>query len=289
MYRYLSENDIANTVRMMRTNFGGSIILVEGHSDMRVYRRFFDHNKCRLVLSFGKENALKALLILENDSLKGILAIVDSDFFRIESNKPEDDDLFLTDYHDLESMIISSNVLEDILLEFGNSNDIKNYKFNIQDILYESASYLGFFRWISSKSKENLRLKFKGINFLNFIDKNTLMLDIKKLMKEVINNSNQIVNKKNIELKILYLKKSNYDLKEVCSGHDLIEILYIGLKYIFGNKKTRSLDLDVFDSAIKLSYNYSYFSQSNLFAELEKWEQNNINYKIFSNPKIVKN
>lgn len=289
MYRYLSENDIANTVRMMRTNFGGSIILVEGHSDMRVYRRFFDHNKCRLVLSFGKENALKALLILENDSLKGILAIVDSDFFRIESNKPEDDDLFLTDYHDLESMIISSNVLEDILLEFGNSNDIKNYKFNIQDILYESASYLGFFRWISSKSKENLRLKFKGINFLNFIDKNTLMLDIKKLMKEVINNSNQIVNKKNIELKILYLKKSNYDLKEVCSGHDLIEILYIGLKYIFGNRKTISLDLDVFDSAIKLSYNYSYFSQSNLFAELEKWEQNNINYKIFSNPKIVKN
>jgi hypothetical protein len=113
------------------------------------------------------------------------------------------------------------------------------------------------------------------------------MLDIKKLINELIKNSNQNANIKNIELKILKLKKLNYDLKEICSGHDLVEILYIGLKYIFGNKKVKSLNLDVFDSILKLSYNYSYFSQSNLFTELKKWEQNNIDYKIFNNLKIV--
>ena len=275
---YVSENDIANTVRMMRTKFNGSIILVEGYLDMGVYKKFFNGNECKLVFSCGKENALKALFILKNDSFKGILAIVDSDFYRIDGNIPEYSNLFLTDYHDLESMIISSNALEDILHEFGNHNKIK---FDIRGKLYECGSCLGFFRWISSKSKENLCLKFKGINFLNFINKNTLILDIKKLINEVIKNSNQNISKKNIELKILKLKNSNHDLKEICSGHDLVEILYIGLKYIFGNRKTISLDLDVFDSTIRLSYNYSYFSKSNLFAELKKWEQNNIGYKIF--------
>lgn len=278
MYKYFSGNDIANAIRMMRTNFGGSIILVEGYSDVGLYKRFFDDSECKLIFSYGKEKALKALFVLENDSFKGILAIVDSDFYRIDGNIPEKSNLFLTDYHDLESMIISSNALEDILYEFGDHNKTK---FDIRGKLYESASCLGFLRWISSKLKKNLCLKFKGINFLNFIDKNTLILDIKKLINEVIKNSNQNISKKNIELKILKLKNSNHDLKEICSGHDLVEILYIGLKYIFGNRKTISLDLGVFDSTIRLSYNYSYFRQSNLFAELKKWEQNNIGYKIF--------
>jgi len=283
---YISENDIANTVRMMRTRFSGSIILVEGYWDIGVYKKFFDDNECKLVFSCGKEKVLNALFILENDSFKGVLAIVDSDFYRIDGNIPEYSNLFLTDYHDLESMIISSNALEDILHEFGNHNKIK---FDIRGKLYECGSCLGFFRWISSKSQENLCLTFKCINFLIFIDKNTLALDIKKLISEVVRNSSQNVNIKNVELKILKLKKSNFDLREICSGHDLVEILYIGLKYIFGNKKAKSLNLNVFASAIRLSYNYSYFSQSNLFAELKRWEQNNVDYKIFNNLKIVNN
>jgi hypothetical protein len=278
--QYLTANDIANTVRMTRSLHGGTILLVEGDTDIRVYERFIDNNNCKLIPSFGKYNAIDALTILIRGNVKGIVSIVDADFWRLDNIKYPNN-LFLTETHDLESMILCSDALEKILSEFGSDKKIKQTGKPLRDILLEIAMPIGILRWISSPGKNNLSLKFKDLFFEKFIDKNTLDINIEKLIGEVKNNSfNVILDENLIKNEIMQLLSKPYDPWQICSGHDLVEILSICLRNEFGNKKAKTVTIQVLDSVLRISYEYSYFRLTGLYSSLESWEKLNPPFKI---------
>lgn len=246
MQAYLTPHDIANTVRMMRTLHHGAILIVEGDKDLRIYQRFVDEKHCRLVPGNGRPNTIDSVSILENANLKGILAIVDADFWRLDGIKPSSSNLVLTDTHDLETMILSSNALDEILSEFGSTAKIRKLGKPVRTILLEAASPIGFFRWLSSPTKDNLSLKFKGLNFNGFIEKRTLGVDIDKLIRQVkANTPGCTTNSGAIKVKIAKLGTMGYDLWQVCSGHDLVEILAIGLRGLFGNTRAAAISAEV--------------------------------------------
>jgi len=86
----------------------GAILLTEGTTDARVYGRFVNDAKCKLVPALGKDNAIGAISILENDRFCGVLAIIDTDFWRIDGITLNSPNILLTDTHDLESLILFS-------------------------------------------------------------------------------------------------------------------------------------------------------------------------------------
>jgi len=98
---YLNAHSVANTIRMSRSQHAGAFLIVEGDSDVRVFNRFVD-SKCRIISAKNKENAVAALDILSKDKFKGVLAVVDADFWHWEGKKIDNPDLLLTDTHDLE-------------------------------------------------------------------------------------------------------------------------------------------------------------------------------------------
>jgi hypothetical protein len=106
--KYLNVHDIANTVRMTRSLHKGAFLVVEGDTDARVYKRFVDDSRCKVIPAHNKDNAVEILEILEKDRFPGVLVIVDADFWHLEGIKPESLNLLLTDTHDLETMIIST-------------------------------------------------------------------------------------------------------------------------------------------------------------------------------------
>ncbi len=112
MLKHQTHYDIANTIRLSRTQFKGIFVLVEGETDVRVYGRIFQNNEYRTVVSNGKDNAIQALMLLEKEGAKDVFAIADADFDRLNSKDYEDHNIFLTDYHDLESMILNSPAFE---------------------------------------------------------------------------------------------------------------------------------------------------------------------------------
>ena len=65
MKQYLTPHDIANTVRMMRPVYEGSVVLVEGDSDARVYGRFVDDDHC---VGFHRVRLLKGPTPQERNS-----------------------------------------------------------------------------------------------------------------------------------------------------------------------------------------------------------------------------
>ena len=200
MRNLLTPHDIANTIRMMRSLHSGVILIVEGYWDLQVYKRFVNETHCQLTHAYGKDNAIDALSILENDNFKGVLVIVDSDFWKLENINPNTSNILLTDFHDLESMIIKSNALDKVMSMFGSETKITNMHKSIQEILLESALPIGFLRWLSSETQDNLFLKFKKLSFDSFVDKMTLYVDVDKLIKIVkFNSQNNTLDEKTIK------------------------------------------------------------------------------------------
>ena len=283
MRNSLTADDIANNIRMIRSSHNGVILIVEGHTDVRVYERLINNTQCMFIPAHGKETAINVLTKLEIDKFKGILTIVDADFWRLDGIKPDSMNLLLTDTHDLETTMLSSNALDKVISEFGSIPKIKKHVDSIPDRLLNCALPIGLFRWLSSPTKENWGLKFKNMEFDCFLDDEKLKVDINNLIKEVKTNSDDFsLSDKDIKLKIdsLIETKINHDPWQVCSGHDMIQILAIGLENIFGNHRSKNIDMDKVDGILRLSYEFSHFNETHLHDAIKDWERDNQPFKV---------
>lgn len=281
MLSYLTANDIANTARLMRTLFAGTIIIMEGYTDVRVYKRFFNKTRCRFVPSNGKPNAIRATLILDGEHFSGLLTIVDADFDYLESIHPPSPNILYSDTHDLETMLLSSSSLSKVLSELLSVPRAKTMPAPVLDLAFQAALPLGYFRWLSSPYKENLGLKFKGIVFTQFIVMPSFVTDIDSMINEVVRNTGScsldvIITK----VKLHTLTTGSHDKWEVCSGHDLVEVIFLALKYHWGNHRAETTTLDVFDAMLRIAYDETDFKSSNLFREIRKWETRNPPFEV---------
>jgi len=66
MREYISVDREANAIRLRRSTFLGSFLLVEGSSDIIFYERFVDNKACELVSISGKPSSkLRVIAVLE--------------------------------------------------------------------------------------------------------------------------------------------------------------------------------------------------------------------------------
>nr|WP_243146916.1 DUF4435 domain-containing protein [Scytonema sp. UIC 10036] len=118
----------ANQIRLRRSTFSGTFLLVEGSSDKTFYDRFVDKAACQLVSVSGKPSSklrvIAVLEILEKSTFQGILAIIDADFERLETFIYSSPNLLRTDTHDLETMLINSPALNKVVAEFASEEKI---------------------------------------------------------------------------------------------------------------------------------------------------------------------
>jgi hypothetical protein len=273
-------DEIANSIRLYRSHFSGTIIIVEGPTDVLLYQRLINKNdRCLTIVAHSKENAIKALYIVEEESYKGIICIVDSDFWNVDGCCPESEHLFTTDTHDLESMIISSNAIDKVLAEYGDREQIGSLDKSVREILLENALPIGLTRWLSSPHKRNLGIDFKIIDFLELIDRFTFSVDIEILLMQLRRRT--LFDKNALMRDIKRLMKSRPDSWQICSGHDLVQILSVGLREIIGNDLGRRVTAERLDSILRIAYEDGHFYETKLFSKLVSWEAKNIPYKIF--------
>jgi hypothetical protein len=273
---------IANKIRLRRQVFSGTIIIVEGDTDARLYGKFISKETCEIEIAWNKENALQVNEILTSESIEGIIIIADSDFDRLEGLVHKYSNVFLTDYHDLELMLIFSPALDKVLWQYGSENKLRKIP-RPRELLINAAFPIGLLRWISSKLQRNLSLDFDGIRFRKFIDKTTLEININRLVQIVVSRSiinDSIANE--LKPKVKELLQKGLDKSQICVGHDLVEILLIGFRRKLGS--TNNLDLVSLDNALRIAYDFNCFSSSSLFSRLMEWQITNGTYKIFSSP-----
>jgi 5S rRNA maturation endonuclease (ribonuclease M5) len=277
----ITPDRIANSIRLLRGDHEGVFLIVEGHSDKLIYERLVNKQEVRVTIASGKNNAIKALSILEKeDNFRRVVAVIDADFSRIEQQIPDSNNLFLTDEHDLEMMLIKSAAFDKLLKERGSEEKIKAFTEDIRETLLKLGQEIGKLRWLSLRNK--LDLKFEGLNFKNFIDKENLSINIDKLIISIKNNSQKLsLDEQQIKQDLSVISDENHDPWQLCCGHDFIGILAIALCKVLGTWNANDVKTEVLERELRLAYELSYFYQTQIYQLMINWQSNHHPDQIF--------
>lgn len=274
----------AALAKMKRSSFNRAIIFVEDDAQYKVFRKFINESECELIVTYERRKSLLAFNLAQEWKIPGILCIIDSDFSMLKGSpqKEEENDIFRTDTHDMETMMLASEANRSLFIEFGSEEKLKHLGQEPINIILNSSLPIGYLRWVNEKEK--LDLDFKDVDFTKFIKKSDLKIDQKKMIEIIIQNSRDAKDRNydKINSKIEKQTSIDYDPWQVCCGHDLIEVLSIAFRKLFGSKRQDNVKPDRLEEYLRGAYSFEFFKESNLYELLVQWETNNTPYKIFS-------
>ncbi len=272
---------IANALVFKRHYPGNGVLtflLVEGDTDKRLYETLIDEKRCAIHIAYSKTTALDVLTILEQNEIKGVLAIVDADFDILEGKQYTSSNVFLTDTHDAELMIVQSPAFEKVLREFGSEQKIEEMKRqtgkDMRTLLLERSQVFGYARWASLK--KGLSLKFEGLDLQKCFDRRAFVLDEERTLDHIRNKSQQLhISVQQIQTSIAEIQSDRHDMWYVCCGHDLTNVLSLGLRVGLGTHNHHEVTSHLLEISLRLAYEYAHFQKTRLYAALQVWEETN--------------
>ena len=281
MSESLTPHIVANEVRMMRTQYKGALLLVEGPSDKKTYWNLIDQTRCRVVIGRGKENVIGALRILEGERFPGVLAVVDADFENLERLPPCSGNLLFTDLHDLECMMVTSRAFPKLLGEFATADRVAALEIrtgcDLATLLAKRAGTIGYLRWFSLR--QNLGLVFEGMSFGRFVRPDDLATDFVELFREVKNRSQKPqMGEAFLRSGIDSLRDASHDPWQVACGHDILAILSYALRFVIAAHDHVRVSQDSLERALRLAYESEHFRQTRLYAAIRNWEAEHPTY-----------
>lgn len=263
-------------------------ILVESHKDEIIFRKFFDAKKCHFYPQNGKYKLLPVLAILNKSIKDKVIGIIDADFRRIMNTIIEFENLFLTDKHDVELMMMFSEAWQNMINHYVNPEKLvqleKEKKDTLLNILLHIAFPLSCLRWLrEDKNLENIKFRrstnkgIKYVKYQDFIDDKRLTINEQALIRAVENISEQphffTKNSQYIEDWNTY-QSQKYDLGEFSNGHDVLHILSIALQSVISNRANiGKIEADTLAENLGISYRFADFQQTQLYQSLLFWQK----------------
>lgn len=286
MIEFLTSDRIANAISQ-DSRYSGMYVIVEGKSDVKFYSLAFDSETVRLTAAHGNSNVLEVLEKLRSRGFQKKLGIIDADFGNILSSLPDFDDLFITDAHDLEVMILLTDTLERIVSFHADSERIVTFEgfreCSLREAVFQLAMKIG--RLKLANKVDSLGLVFKPekpdgpkIKYHKFIDARTLSLTseedlIRTAIEYSTNRGTKVKTSSEILDSLERIREIKYPAEQICNGHDLVEILYFLLTKILKAPPKSVSSSQVVHDAIMLNYSLSDFSATKLGRLLAEWEQ----------------
>ena len=263
---------IAAEIKMMRMVHDGAFLVVEGVSDVRFWstRR---HDNCELVNGEGKENVVGAIGRLDAEDIPGVLGIVDDDYNSLMGIIRTSGNLVATDAHDLECLLCRSPALESVLVEFGIASKIQAFeeaaRVDVRSGLLERAMVFGRLRW--AVARYNLDIDLGTLRVPRFIDTDTWAVDGDGLLRAVLRNGSSH-DCDALERRIAELPLS--DPWRVAHGHDMIEILRLGLRRVLGKLPVRQGPEDI-ARVLRAAVSMEELQRTTLYMDMRTWESAN--------------
>lgn len=270
---------IANAIRLKRSNHKGSFLLVEGRDDRLFFEKFINLVTCKIVVVETKENVLDVIQHLEACGFPGILGIIDADFDRLEGASRVVTNLIVLETHDLETLLIRSNALDRVLVEFGSREKIENFARNIREALVCAAVAVGCLRLHSLRTR--LNLKFQGLRYIMFIDSESLVVNDHFLVQQVLNRSQRSdLPIEPLKRAIKSLAMAGEDPWQICAGDDLISILSVALRRTLGTNNSKEVSTEILCKSLRLAYHDDDFAKTRLIIDLQNWSVSNPGYEV---------
>ncbi|WP_411098257.1 hypothetical protein [Streptomyces sp. x-45] len=272
MLDLLTADDVLSHVMMLAATNDLLYILVEGSTDCSVIDPHINTDACDTLPSGGKSVVLGAVTLAHEEGFDRLAAVVDRDWSEILYAQPDHDNVFCTDYYDIDATVFfqEQNVLG-IAASFADRSllriHISNSRFDsLQEMVTQLAFPIGILRYISVKSRLELNLRDFPISVVlntegNGVDFDSLIdLTIKRSPAAKVTRAELIRHYRETE------KIANGDRK-YCSGHDLLT----GLAIILYKKCGSKASIDAIARATRGAFNCSDVKSSPLFTAISAW------------------
>ena len=271
--------EIANEVRFLQNERLTSIFIVEGRDDRLLMEKFINPDMCRIVVAEGKAKVEKVIQILDDEPRVGVLGMVDADFDRITGRPGISRNIVMPDGHDIESMMIRSDAIESVLIEFGSGEKIKAFENSVFESIDRIAQHIGCLRLYSMRS--SLNLKFSSMNVANFIEHGSLLFNQTEFLKEIKNRSQQHdLEDSHLLTAMIEINAEGHESTQLSNGSDLVAILSYALRRTFGMNNASEVSEDKLRASLRLAYHRSDFEESELFLDICRWEIESQNFRI---------
>lgn len=262
-----------------QTQFGIQYyLIVEGESDEHFFENILDCAQCKVVNLCGKAEVKNFIQEQNRANKKGYLGVVDADFEHIVGYEKKIDDVLLTDVHDIEMLILSSNpnmrkIYSELTDNIIISNFEKTHSMSFIDSIMEAAYEIGLVKMVMKRPHYGVDMKdlvyADIINDKFEVESEELINRVKKkhhTLYEIVNDINLV-------------RKENFDKFQVCCGHDVTNILAISFLSVenegLGYGKRRSVNKNQIEEMLRVVYSYEQFIMTKLYSEIIEWEKEN--------------
>lgn len=266
--------DIANDVMMSAITHKGGVVLVEGEADANLLSEFLDPS-CQIKTACGKRNVIDAIEILDKRGYSKALGVVDADFWHVDGVPPPHANVLLTDHHDIEMLLLASPALQKVLRQFASADKLKVFRAKLKgsflEWLAEQAFALGALLRVSIRN--NYGLSFSELRFSKFIDRDTLSVDVSRMVVHVISKTaTSCPPSAQLCTEFPHKPTSLGEALQICRGEDVVEVLSIALIKSCGSCKHEDVIRSKLVTALILAYDSRHFQKTQLYKSIKLWE-----------------
>lgn len=268
MKQYITYQDKLNELRLDLShpkNKNFSFVIVEGDSDIRLFRKLFNLNHCKVETIPGGNYKVEECVSTFITTYPLVIGIRDADFLHLESQPYKKTNMFLTDYHDMEMMILSEDdVFSALLFEFTTLPQELHQK-KREDILL-AIEHISFVKWLNVK--ENLAIPVASVNSRNYPNTS----DIEEFLTSILEKSTapKITAIELILEKFNVLKALKPHLMQLCNGHDFLMALSDIVKQ---SQKGKNVSDESIASTCRVAYTRAHFQKTSLYEQIVSWSE----------------
>ena len=277
-YGYKSPGVILAEIRMLRMAGDMAVLVVEGVDDERFWshvgRR---HKECEVVVAEGKPNLLGAVEMADERRMQGILGLVDEDYDELLSVDRSSRNVVSTGVHDLECVLCRSSALEAVLAEFGKERSIREFTEKeakgVREALLARSAVFGrlryvWRRWYSGEARLELPVA-------RFVNEDTWEVDEGGIMGVVaLRGVEDDVRRRVDEL-------GRVDLWKIVNGHDVVQVLRIGLRGVLGDGRKQSGAAQI-GAVLRSALPRVELLETEMWRSIVGWETRNPRYRVLA-------
>lgn len=251
-------------------------IFVEGESDIRIFRKCFDAQICKVENIPGGNCKLEECTATIAQRHPYVFGIRDADFLHLDEQPYQKPHMFLTDFHDMEmSLVANDDVLAAVLMEnapLNNPVGTESAKQHaLRNELMQVIEPISYLKWLNVLM--NLKLVFAKTGFVDLINFSSLSFNFSEYFNRLIRNSPDagIKDFTIIEQHITELRTLNPKPYYLCNGHDFMKILAAYIRDIW---KGSGMSDDKMAGNFRLVFTKEHWQQTQLYAATQIWAQN---------------
>lgn len=285
-FEVMSPERLLTTIDFIRLDKPNSLFLiVEGDSDFKFFEHYVENDIFILTAEYlelqtagNKDKVIETIQMANEEGYVGIIGVIDSDFDNLIGFS-SDDNLYRTDTHDLESLLLKSErAFKKVLTSYFPAKRITpSDVLEVQMTLLNLAKYIGYALWCSNENR--WMLQFKNFPIHECIDDDCELLTNDMFQKLIDLSDDTSISLEFMRQEIENKMSLNHDLWQVCRGKDMLKILARYLKYSLGKGNYNS---ETLSKEFRLSFDKDDFINTNLYNHIKEFERYNGGYSLIN-------